>query len=173
MGLVYVGLPHLEPTGPSKLKLSFIHFLWGTAYNHNEPALGLTQSTAFPLTKAAFSIPENTCLPPCLIPLGSRRWSVSLVRSLSRLQRLQSHKQQGQVGPRPQLLSAAPADAAPHPFVWNGKMLEGWEEVSNCGKSHWHHPAGARWSLPMHAGQGASTPASSSRTVEHKVAFQI
>lgn len=46
MGLVYMGLPHLEPAGPSKFKLSFLCFLWGTAYDYNQPALGLTQTTS-------------------------------------------------------------------------------------------------------------------------------
>lgn len=93
-----------SPMGPSQFKLYFIHFPWGTAYDHNQPALGLTQTAAFPLSKAAFSIPENTCLPRCLIPLGSSRWSVAPVRTLSFLQWLQPLKQKG-----PQLPSAAPA----------------------------------------------------------------
>lgn len=77
MGLVYMGLSHLEQTGPSKFKLSFIRFLWGTAYNHYQPALGLTQTAAIPPTKADISIPESTCLPPRLISPGSSRCSVA------------------------------------------------------------------------------------------------
>jgi len=81
MGLGYTGLPRLKLTGPSIFKLSLICFLWGAAYNHNKPALGLTQTAALPLTKAAFSIPENACLPLCLIPPGSSRCSVAPVRT--------------------------------------------------------------------------------------------
>lgn len=36
--------------------------------------------------------------------------------------------------------------AAPHSFIWHGKMPERWEDVFNRGKLHWPHPAGGSWS---------------------------